>query len=247
VQVLTKDIAKLNLEFTAFRDAAAEAEPIVHPGGAALSTRTKRQLSAKGTKAFFLETLTPLKCDLLGRLEVNLPVLSLLHACGLRQSATAYVSSVSGVECVSVEHASFRAPRRASPAYGGRAPLPLQVAVSVGATDAVRSRAPMPPLGVSRLPLLNAALVPAQGQLSSWMRSSHALSEENSGLLRRRAAQETTTYRPGLTCWNALQCPRPSLKSRQRHIQYEEASVDEGTCYMGRVPVSCVQICLGVQ
>jgi hypothetical protein len=38
----------------------------------------------------------------------------------------------------------------------------------------------MPPLGVSKLPLLNGALVLAQGQLSNWMRSSHALTVGNS-------------------------------------------------------------------
>jgi hypothetical protein len=212
VQVLTKDNSRLILEVAETRDAEVDAESVAPPGGGARTRRKKRRLSATSTKAVFLETLSPLQCDLVGRLEVNLPVLARLNACGLRLSVAGSASSVSGAKCVNVEHAWFPAPRRASSEAGGRAPLPLQATVPGGASDAGRSRAPMPPLGVSKLPLLNGALVPAQGQLSNWMRSSHALTVENSAQTAATQGARADDLQAGFECRNALRCPLASLK-----------------------------------
>jgi hypothetical protein len=139
VHMLTKDNSRLTLEVAETRDAEAGAESVAPLGGAARTRRKKRRLSAKGTKAVFLVTVSPLQCDMFGILEVNLPVLVRLHACGLRLSITGSASSVSGAKYVNFEHAWFPAPRRTSSAAGGRAPLPLEAAVPGGASDAGRS------------------------------------------------------------------------------------------------------------
>jgi hypothetical protein len=111
-------------------------------GGVTRLRCKNRWLPPKGTNDLFLEALRPLQCDLFGRLEVKLTVLALLHACGLGLSVSGAASSVSGAECVTVEHGWFTPPKRASSAAGGHGLLPMQETVPCGVSDSERSRAP---------------------------------------------------------------------------------------------------------